>query len=42
VLGAFFPERAGELNGLAEEAAGLDLGRRVGAAAVQAYRVAQP
>jgi membrane-associated phospholipid phosphatase len=55
VLGAFFPDRAGELNAMAEEAAvsrlyggihfrsdnkaGLELGRRVGTVALQAYRV---
>jgi membrane-associated phospholipid phosphatase len=54
VLAAFFPQRAGELKAMAEEAAvsrlyggihfrsdndaGLELGRRVGAVAVQAYR----
>jgi membrane-associated phospholipid phosphatase len=58
VLAAFFPERAGELNAMAEEAAvsrlyggihfrsdndaGLELGRRVGTVAVQAYRVLGP
>jgi membrane-associated phospholipid phosphatase len=58
VLAAFFPERAGELNAMAEEAAvsrlyggihfrsdndaGLELGRRVGTVAVQAYRVVGP
>jgi membrane-associated phospholipid phosphatase len=54
VLAAFFPQRAGELKAMAEEAAisrlyggihfrsdndaGLELGRRIGAVAVQAYR----
>jgi membrane-associated phospholipid phosphatase len=54
VLAAFFPQRAGELKAMAEEAAvsrmyagihfrsdndaGLELGRRVGTVAVQAYR----
>ena len=54
VLAAFFPQRAGELRAMAEEAAvsrmyggihfrsdndaGLELGRRVGTVAVQAYR----
>ena len=54
VLAAFFPQRARELNAMAEEAAvsrlyggihfrsdndaGLELGRRVGTVAVQAYR----
>jgi hypothetical protein len=56
VLAAFFPNRAGELESMAEEAAvsrlyggihfpsdneaGLELGRRVGTVALQAYRVA--
>jgi hypothetical protein len=55
VLGAFFPDRAGELRAMAEEAAisrlyggihfridneaGLMLGRRVGAVALEVYRV---
>jgi hypothetical protein len=55
VLGALFPDRAGELGAMAEEAAlsrlyggihfrsdneaGLELGRRVGAVAVQAYHL---
>ena len=55
VLAAFFPDQAGELNAMAEQAAvsrlyggihfssdnetGLELGRRVGAAAVRAYNV---
>jgi membrane-associated phospholipid phosphatase len=57
VLGAFFPDRAGELRAMAEEAAisrlyggihfrsdneaGLMLGRRVGAVALEVYRVAR-
>ena len=55
VLAALFPDRAGKLGAMAEEAAvsrlyggihfrsdndaGLELGRRVGAVAVQAYRL---
>ena len=55
VLDAFFPDRAGELDGMAEEAAtsrlyagihfrsdnkaGLELGRRVGTVAIDAYGV---
>jgi membrane-associated phospholipid phosphatase len=55
VLAAFFPQQAGELTAMAEEAAasrlyggihfrsdneaGLELGRRVGAVALDAYRI---